>query len=55
MPGAHQNQSLPLLRWTGERKYDERLRVKIGQGELTHQLLSRTNQIELGEKREFNS
>jgi len=25
MPGAHQNQSLPLLRWTGERKYDERL------------------------------
>jgi len=26
-----------------------------GRGEITHQLLSRTNQTELGEKREFNS
>jgi len=26
MPGAHQNHSItPLLNWTGERKYDERL------------------------------
>jgi len=26
MPGAHKNHSVtPLLTWTGERKYDERL------------------------------
>jgi len=34
--------SLPLLSWTGERKYDERLGgSREGQGEITHQLLSR--------------
>ena len=47
--------SLPLLSWTGERKCDERLEGRDkGQGEITHQLLSRTKQTELEEKRDFN-
>jgi len=44
--------SLPLLNWTGERKYDERLvgRDKDRERSLTHQLLSRTKHTELGRK-----
>jgi len=47
---------LPLLSWTGERGNTMKgSRVETRQGQITHQLLSRTNQTELGEKREFNS
>jgi len=40
--------SLPLFSWTGEKK------MMRGQGEITHQLLSRAKQTELGEKKKFN-
>jgi len=40
MPGAHQNRSItPLLNWTGERKYDEKLEF---------------NRLNLGRKGKFN-
>jgi len=35
--------SLPLLNWTGEKKYDERL-MGCDKGEITHQLLSQAKQ-----------
>jgi len=52
MPGAHQNTlSLPLLSWTGERKYDERLesRNKDREGSLTN-YCHRQNRLNLGRK-----
>jgi len=47
--------SLPLLSWTRERKYGERLEGRDKDRERSLASLSRTNQTELGEKREFNS
>ena len=48
--------SLPLLNWTGERKYDGRLESRDkDKGEITHRLPSRTKLAEPGEKREYNS
>jgi len=47
--------SLHLLSWTGERKYDERLKGRDkDQGEITHHRPSWTKQTELGEKKEFS-
>ena len=42
--------SLPLLNWTGERKYNERLMGRGKDREITHQLLSQAKQTRLGEK-----
>jgi len=57
MPGAHQNRSVtpPPQLHRGEVIWWKARGSKQGQEEITHQLLSRTNQTELGEKKEFNS
>jgi len=46
--------SLPLLKWTGERKYNEQLEGREKDMEMAQQLLSQTKQTELGEKKSFN-
>ena len=43
--------SLPLLSWTGERKYNARLMGGDKDREITHQLLSRAKQAGLGGKK----
>jgi len=44
MPGVHQSHSItPLLNWTGERKYDERLK---GQDKDRERSLTNYRQIE---------
>jgi len=40
---------------TGQGRRNMMKGSRQGQGEITHQLASRTKQTELGEKREFNS
>ena len=45
--------SLPLLSWTGERKYNESLMGQDKDREVTQQLLSWAKQTRLGEKINF--
>ena len=45
--------SLPLLSWTGEREYDERLETRTGRDHSP--MPSWAKQAERGEKIEFNS
>jgi len=49
MSGAHQSRSITLLlSWTGERKYNERLMGWDKDGEITDQILSQENRLNLG-------
>ena len=51
MPSAHQSRSItPLLNWTGERKYNERLVGRDKDREITQQLPLQAKQTRPGEK-----